>query len=374
MTPEPRYTGDPPYLKQISRIKHQILREYLAPWARILGSRHPRLRYIDCFAGGDAYADEHGQLLPGSPLIALRVAESFVSDHPGCSLSLGFVERDHETSERLRALLASEQSLPASVSYMVIEESAQDFVEQLVGASTHPGVATQPVPTFLLVDPYGHPITIPIMRQLLSAGRTELLVNVMWFRINMDLGNPSARERLDRLFGHTQWRTQSFMGLARWQREDSFLDYFIQQVGARYSLRLSVPFSPEDPVRGKERRRKYYLVHFSSHPRAALLMKAVMWHAANEVEELQLGRGAEAKQLKLIDKEPDLEQLSTDLLRRFRGRRLTFDEVQVETLEWRFIDKHYRGVLKKLEAAGAIRVNRVESKRGLKGRDMVASR
>jgi three-Cys-motif partner protein len=72
---------DPEYiqtLKIVSRVKHRILANYLAPWGSILGSSHKALGYIDCFAGGGIYKDETGTFLQGSPAIALQLAKSYV--------------------------------------------------------------------------------------------------------------------------------------------------------------------------------------------------------------------------------------------------------------------------------------------------------
>ncbi len=361
-----------PYLKQISRIKHRILRDYLGPWATILGSAHPRLGYVDCFAGGGTYVDEEGRLLPGSPQIALRVARQHVESHRTCTLVLGFVEKDKGAAEALRHLLAQEANLPPEVICTVFEEDAQDFVEHLI-STTQSGPGRQLIPTFFFVDPYGHPISAPVMRQLLYLPRVELLVNLMWFRLNMHLDNRSVRATVDQLFGHSRWQDQAFMNLSGWARERCFLDYFVGEVGARYSLRFAVPFSPEDHVRGGERRRKYYLLHFSNHPRAALLMKRVMWSAREDIEGLQFGGADSMRQLPLMGLEPNVQQLSADLLAHFRGIRITFEQIQIETLQWPFIEKHYRAALKGLAAASQISIERVESKtkRGLAGRDVV---
>src|SRR5690349_8787109 len=56
-------------------------------------------------------------------------------------------------------------------------------------------------PSFVMVDPYGHTMSVPIINQILSRPRTEALINLMWYRINMDLGNLTMHSLLDQLFG-----------------------------------------------------------------------------------------------------------------------------------------------------------------------------
>jgi three-Cys-motif partner protein len=357
-----------PYLKQVSRVKHTILKNYLPAWAIILGSAHKHLAYVDCFAGGGIYADEKGEPLPGSPLIALRLAKGYTQAHRRRSIGLVFVEEDHNTAEQLRAILSEEGLVNDAVKYHVLEEDAQDFLEGKLIPRVH-NIA----PTFFFVDPYGHPITLPVIRQLLALGQTEILINLMWYRINMDLNNPKVRDNVDRLFNSIEWRAQEFMRLEGWARERTFVDYFVKQVVATYSLRFPVRFSPEDRRPGGEKLTKFYLLHFSNHPKAALLMKDVMWRASDSVAELQFaGRTGDARQLRLIDVEPDLQGLADTLSQLFRGRSLEFDRIRVETLDLPFVEKHYRAVLKDLEGQNKVEIERVESKRsGLKGRDIV---
>ncbi len=52
---------------------------------------------------------------------------------------------------------------------------------------------------------------------------------------------------------------------------------------------------------------------------------------------------------------------------------MTYDQIEEETWEAPFVDKHYRAVLKGMGKAGTISVKRVSSKRtGLKGKDEIS--
>lgn len=354
------------YLKLVSRVKHSILAKYLAPWISILGKNNPHLAYIDCFAGRGAYRDSDGTPLPGSPLVALDTATKYVQKHPDKSLLLGFIEKNHGVAERLRKeLLERSHALPASISYFVEEQDAQDFTQRLA-SSIGESRTGRGIPRFFFIDPYGHPISIPIMRDLLTLGKTEILVNLMWFRIAMNLNNPRAAVALDSLFGHGKWRQQDFMRLQGRAKEASFISYLASEVEARYCSYVPFPFSPEDRVQGGQRRKKFFLVHLSNHPKAVLLMKQVMWTAREELDTItcmQQGR------LQFGD-EHELEDLRRILLERFRGRSVSFDDLQLEMLDQPYIERHYREVLKGMEGNG-ISICRVESIKGLKGRDIV---
>lgn len=367
-------SSDPEYLKLVSRIKHNILERYLAPWAVILGRYHHRLGYFDCFAGSGSFRDEMRQPLPGSPIRALRIAKEYVERNPGRQFILTFVEKNAQTAQRLEKEIQAEGPMPASVKYAVLNENAQDFVERLITALRQQ--SKQLIPSFFFVDPYGHPITIPIMRQILQFQRTEILVNLMWFRFCMQLHNPQTQQSFDNLFGHPHWRDEDFMQPGCPDKEQAFLDYFVGQVGAKYNLPFRFPYSPEDKMSARDRRTKYYLIHFSNHPRAALLMRDVMWRARGDVEELRFMVSATVKQATLFDSvielEPDLATLQSKLLERFRGRQLTFMQVQVEALDWEyFVEKHYRSALLQLENTSKVQINRKKSVRGLDDDDII---
>src|SRR5260370_39152579 len=93
------------YLKQVSRIKHQILNGYFGAWSGILGSAYPHLDYWDCYAGDGCYAAEKGAQLPGSPQRALQVATDFVSRSEGRSVTLSFIEIAQDKAARFAEVL-----------------------------------------------------------------------------------------------------------------------------------------------------------------------------------------------------------------------------------------------------------------------------
>ena len=338
-----------------------MLAQYLVPWAAILGSAHPRLRYVDCFAGGGRYVDERGEPLAGSPVIALRTAQQYLETNPSKHLTLEFVENDKRTAQRLKDTLAAEGALPNRLSVEVHEETAADFLLRFLRSAKR---ESQRPPTFLFMDPYGHPVPIPLIRELLALPRSEVLINLMWYRINMDLDNELSWGNLDRLFAHTDWQGQPFLQQPPSQRERGFMDYFSSQVGHRnYAVRIPMPFSPEDQTPGGDHRTKYYLLHYSTHPKAALLMKGIMLRAREEDLEKLTPR--------LLTPAQELEPL---LLERFGGSgpELSFDDLQLETLDLPFREGTYRQVLKGLEKRGLVSITRVESKKtGLKGRDRI---
>lgn len=351
----------PRHLKQVSRIKHIILQKYLPSWERILGSRNRRLCYFDCYAGPGVYEFE-GQKVDGSPIIAVRAAREYLAKAKGHQMTVILVEKDEKQRASLDAELKGVQPYAQGLQVHVMAEDVKEFVPKLLGQV--PNLA----PSFFMVDPYGHPLTVPILNDILKRPQTEALINFMYYRINMDAGNAKVQHHLDEMFGNDEWRTQAFLKESGWKREQGFLEYFKSKISARYKLPFRIRFDVEDEM--ARSRTKYYLIHASNHPKAALLMKEVMWPLGDEQGLFDFSG---EKHGMLFSSSPREEELRQALLREYTGRQVEFDQLREETWDLPFIEKHYRSVVKQLKQEGLVEITPVSSKtdRGLQKKDRV---
>ncbi len=239
-----------------------------------------------------------------------------------------------------------------------------------MGPDLHPLRLNIPVERFaegVGVDPYGHPLTVPVINDILSRPRTEALITLMWYRINMDLNNPAVQGNVDNLLGNQDWRQQSFMRLKSNARENAFLDYFVQKLAAEYVLPFRIGYDPEDKVKGE--RTKYYLLHASNHPRAVLLMKEVMWPLGDEDGTFDFSGESQGV---LISSTPQANELQRILQREFAGKELAFDDIREVTWKLPFVEKQYREVIQQLRTEGILTVTPISSKKtGLRKRDLV---
>jgi three-Cys-motif partner protein len=262
-----------PHIKRVSRIKHAILQKYLPSWAIVLGSHNTRLNYFDCFAGPGRY-EFGGVAVDGSPVIAVKAARSFLTTRPNHGLNILLTEKDKQQAQQLDSQLEPLRPYPDGLNVALLAEDSKTFIPELL--SRIPELA----PSFFMIDPYGHPLTLPVINNILSRRRTEALITLMWYRINMDLSNPAVQHNVDRLFGDNRWRQQTFISEKGMHREALFLEYFISKLNAKYVLPFRIGFDPEDKIKGE--RTKYYLLHASNHSSAVLLMKEVMWPLGDE--------------------------------------------------------------------------------------------
>lgn len=359
-SPHPGYTETLPHIKRVSRVKHVILHKYLPPWARILGSANRRLCYFDCYAGPGRY-EFGGKPADGSPIIAVRAAQRFLLIRPDHFITLVLMEKDAANVNLLEKHLEEFKPFPSHITVHVFSADSRTLVPDILGQTQ------RLAPSFFMIDPYGHPMSVPIINQILSRPHTEALINLMWFRINMDLGNPATQVLVDQVFGDESWRDQAFMRQTGTVREEGFLRYFCLRLGARFVLPFRIGFDKEDRVHGQ--RTKYYLLHASNHVRAVLLMKEVMWPLGDEDGTFDFSGESQGV---LISRVPRLEELREILLREFKGQRVEFDKIREQTWKLPFVEKHYRAVAKQLRSEGLAIVTPVTSKKtGVKGRDLV---
>ncbi len=359
-SPYPGHSETLPHIKRVSRVKHAILHKYLPPWARILGSANRRLCYFDCYAGPGRY-EFGGKPVDGSPVIAVRAAQRFLSIKPDHFVTLVLIEKEARNMKLLEKHLEELKPYPSHLSVAVFPADSKTLVLDILGQTR------KLAPSFFMVDPYGHPMSVPIIKQILSRPRTEALINLMWYRINMDLANPTMHPLLDQLFGDGAWRDQPFVRQTGTLREEGLLAYFCSRLGAQFVLPFRIGFDQEDRVHGQKT--KYYLLHASNHVRAVLLMKEVMWPLGDEDGTFDFSGESQGV---LISRAPRLEELRKILVREFKGRQVEFDKIREQTWKLPFVEKHYRAVTKQLRSEGLTNVTPVTSKKtGVKGRDSV---
>jgi three-Cys-motif partner protein len=347
------------HLKRVSQIKHIILQKYLPGWTRILASKHPTLAYFDCFAGPGRY-ELQGRTVPGSPVIAVKEAIDFLRDRPHQNLVMYLIDDDPKQVRRLETGLEYLKPYPKNLEVNVKRADSRSFIPNLLGNLPLAG------PSFFLIDPYGHPLPVPVINRILRRQHTEALINLMWFRINMDISNPVVGQNVDDFFGGAEWREQPFINMHGPEREKTFLKYFQSQLDCKFLLPFKIRYDVEDTTGGD--RTKYYLLHVSNHVKAVLLMKEVMWPLGDEEGTFDFSGQSQGV---LISMTPTPNELEEILLREFKNREIGFDELRERTWILPFIEKHYREVLKRLEGT-RVRVRRITSKRtGIKGEDRI---
>ncbi len=266
--------GDQEHFKQYreqTRLKHRILRNYLAAYFTILKEGNQNLVYIDGFAGSGEYVGEDGVSHPGSPLLALELFAS-KSEFAKRATTL-FIESDDER-------------------YQLLKESVESFCLQ------HPGIRPPFVrhgsfadnvafvfeqvkslaPTFLFVDPCGiSGVSFDTIRRVLAQGKAEAFIFFNVDAVRRVAGLEEMSETLVSLFGSSE-RVSALLAktatMSAGERElaiiESYRQAFVDDAGARFVAAFRV--EKED-----SRATSHYFIHVSKHPIAFRIMKEVMW-------------------------------------------------------------------------------------------------
>jgi three-Cys-motif partner protein len=122
-------------------LKHEVLRQYVAPYAGMAGSTNSegRVVLLDGYAGEGRYADGS----PGSPLLALETAKSLL---PKRVLECVFIEKERKSFVSLQAVVGEYKA--QGVKCEAIHGRVEDHLDAVVQQATG-------VPLFMFLDPCG---------------------------------------------------------------------------------------------------------------------------------------------------------------------------------------------------------------------------
>jgi three-Cys-motif partner protein len=247
--------------------KHALLRRYLNAWFPILGKNHPRITYIDGFAGPGEYED--GEI--GSPILAIEAANHHVAKGtlaPNVAINFIFVEADPEYAAHLEAKLAALE-IPAQFK---IELIRGEFAAVIGDKLDHLEVAKNEIgPMFAFVDPFGFSgIPCSLMSRILAYPRCEVFVNIMVEFINRFLKHPS-----EKILAHfpTTFGTDEVLKIPgrAGDRPAALLSLYKRQ------LKSNAKFVGQFDMHGRKDQKTYSLFFASNSPLGFLKMKEAMW-------------------------------------------------------------------------------------------------
>jgi three-Cys-motif partner protein len=158
--------------KEHTRVKHDILKKYLPSWLRVLGTSHSRLCYFDGFAGRGEYEDGS----PGSPLIAMEIAEDLVSRGKVKEVVPIFIEKDPDNFANLeRIIKASKSRFPNVRDPILRHNEFRNAISEVIES-----VGLRLAPSFFFIDPFGFTgVPFATVKDILSIPRTEIFFTFM---------------------------------------------------------------------------------------------------------------------------------------------------------------------------------------------------
>ncbi|HIB65241.1 MAG TPA: three-Cys-motif partner protein TcmP [Phycisphaerales bacterium] len=345
-------------LQPQTEIKHRILEDYLLIWAKVLQGNNDKLCYIDGFSGEGVY----GENIPGSPLIAIKLAGRILGQYKS-KLNCVFIEKNHNRAENLRQRLL-ERGAKENQEFWIKNVGFDEYVHQVVTKTK------RPVPLFFFVDPCGWTgFKMKSLGLVLKKRRTEILINFMYNSVQRFLGVDGWWEDV---FGLDAAGVDELRSLVKaGDKEREILDAYCRQLKRHTGAKFVFPFQVGMPGAG---RTYFYLIHCSNHYLGHKIMKEVMWSKSDHGFRFSAFDPSHG-QLDIFEDSLSPEQvLMEKLLDRFAGRSVQFEKLLEQTSESTLcLEKHYRDLLKHLEKENKIDVQRVTSKtkRGLSGKDVI---
>jgi len=186
-----------------TEIKLDIIREYAQAYSRILSARKEirRYIYIDAFAGSGRHISKTtGEMIPGSPQIALDVTPPFSEYH--------FIDLNLQKTAELR------RHARAHSNVFVYDGDCNDVLLE----SVFPRCRYEDYSRALcLLDPYGLNINWEVPRTAGGLGTVDMFYNFMIMDANMNVlwNNPAAVpddqvERMTSVWGDESWKSEAY--------------------------------------------------------------------------------------------------------------------------------------------------------------------
>ncbi len=262
-------------LEPATEAKHRLYRSYLdAWWAKMLqpaaksGYRHPRVTYVDAFAGPGRYTGGE----EGSPVFVLdRLLKHESRDRMDLRqdrVRLVFIERDRDRYEYLREELhrcfgdLEQLRVRVEIRHGDAGDETQQALTDL-GGWGHPVLA--------IFDSWGNVnVPFPLMRRLAGNKSSEVITTFgpNWFN-RREGQDPEA---LDAVFGGRQHWERAHRETSSEERWRAWLETYrdaLRRAGFGHRLQFQVKPHSGQPL---------YLVYGTGHPAGVEAMKEAMWN------------------------------------------------------------------------------------------------
>ena len=327
-------------IKNHTRVKHEILKEYLKAWVPILGQTNPRIVYIDGFSGPGVYEEEE----PGSPTISLQCGlmhADVISE-----MTFMFIEKREDRINKLESHIADFE-IPPHFNISVVQGKFEGEIESVLNHLNDQGLKL--APTFAFVDPFGFKgLPINLLHRILEHRSTEVFTNIQVDSVNRwkDHTKEKIREHVQQLFGGEIPVPKDQNARMHDHLRDVYKDRLGEQAEFVRSFRMLD--STDRPL--------YDLFFASNNDRGHEEMKKAMWNV-DPSGNFRFSDAVDGGQTVLFDEEP-APQLLDNMLDKYGNRgRIRAGEIERWVLdETAFLRKHKTKALEKGEEEGAFYV------------------
>lgn len=250
-----------------TKVKHEILQNYLEAWFPILSSASNRIIYLDGFAGPGIYkGGEHG-----SPVIALKTALGHKLRPLFKEILFIFIEKDKERAAKLKGVLLDQfPKLPPNIKYEVIGSEFAPTLASTLESLEKEGA--QLAPTFAFLDPFGFSgLPMMLIARMMNYDKCEVLITFMEGFVNR-FTDEKREPVLNELYACEDWKRIREIRDPK-ERETFLLELYEKQLknvaGAEHVASFGIIGRHNQPI--------YYLVFGTKHWKGLQVMKEAMF-------------------------------------------------------------------------------------------------
>lgn len=260
-----------------TRIKHQLLEDYVTVWMAIMFSQQSRINckkrliYVDGFAGPGIYWDNAAKTssIPGSPIIIAQKANKFIEKDNTREIVILGVDNNQRCINSLKKLL--DENNKYNQSWNAILSTFEDTINKIFD---HLNDSLKRIaPAFFFIDPYGYAgFSMSTLKRIMEHPRTELFINLDVYDINRFIETEGVTKSMYELFG-----TDEYQQAAQYHgdKKISFLmELYCKQLKSFGNNMFVQPFRVN--ATGQGTRPRYFLIHVSQNIKALKEMKNAM--------------------------------------------------------------------------------------------------
>jgi three-Cys-motif partner protein len=339
-------------------IKHKILEKYLYPWMAILSSKHKRIVYLDGFAGPGEYLNKKGEIINGSPLIAINCYLAHKLKKMIKEVCFIFIDKNPDVIKYLENKLKSYSNyqLKIKVINAEFENAINNFFNKL---DQNDQIIA---PTFCFIDPFGiKGLPLTTIKKVINKDHCEVFINFMYEELIRFISLPENEKNVCELFGDdNEWK--------KYKNQTTPKEKYFFLVGL-YEKQLRMSCESECYIRTFSMINKFnkydYVMFFVTKNKLGLKkMKEAMW-SVDETGEFSFSDFTyNPYQATLFSKQPDYKKLKEEIIKKFNGKKVDAEEVfDYGLVNTAFLDSHVRKILTQLEEEKLILVERNGQKR-----------
>lgn len=283
------WSNGPAELKDHSKTKHELLSAYLFKYLltlnKFVGKTEFRLTIVDGFSGGGLY-ENSGEIIPGSPLIALetvRAAASVINDGRSNAVKLDvdywFVDSSSSACDFLKETLRQRNWLPSNDIRIVNSKFTLSLDAILTTIRRKSPISGRSI---FVLDQYGYSeVPLEALRRIFRAlPKAEIILTFHFDSLARYASDSNLRAiettlGMDSLFGNASIKDIKRERPKTWRAYLQSLLYhrITRGAGAKYYT----PFFIKSDTGGGD----YWLLHLSMHSMARDVMTGVHWELAN---------------------------------------------------------------------------------------------